>query len=412
MPHPCFPPFTPPRKPRRRVLRTADLVRSFGAAAQPDIVAARRLLHRFPEVSGQEADTQKLLCEQLDELGIPYRKLGNNGIIATIAGTAPGAYNDADGAPVRPRRLARRHGRAARRRADGPSLRLGEPWRHARVRPRLRTSPCCSALRASLNDDAADAAAVARYASSSSPPRRSPSVRACHDSRPARSRAWTAYLRRAYLERGGRRHRCPARLGSAWPIPIGSASTSTAFRRPWLHAAQGRGCRRGGLPSWSRRYSDRWSAATSRRSSPLVVTVGEIHGGQARNIMAGSARASPARCARGPRACAQMVPERLEHLVSRIAHGVRRRRRSFTYRAGQRRPCQRPHVSAARAAPARWSTALRRAGALADYRGHACGRGLQPSTFKHRARACSAFVGRQQPPGGGRPSAAQLPLHR
>ncbi len=75
---------------------TADLVRSLGAAAQPDIVAARRLLHRFPEVSGQEANTQKLLCEQLDELGIPYRKLDNNGIIATIAGTAPGAY-DADG---------------------------------------------------------------------------------------------------------------------------------------------------------------------------------------------------------------------------------------------------------------------------------------------------------------------------
>ena len=79
---------------------TADLVRSLGAAAQPDIVAARRLLHRFPEVSGYEANTQKLLCEQLDELGIPYRKLDNNGIIATIAGTAPGAY-DADGAPVR-----------------------------------------------------------------------------------------------------------------------------------------------------------------------------------------------------------------------------------------------------------------------------------------------------------------------
>ena len=79
---------------------TADLVRSLGAAAQPDIVAARRLLHRFPEVSGHEVNTQKLLCEQLDELGIPYRKLDNNGIIATIAGTAPGAY-DADGAPVR-----------------------------------------------------------------------------------------------------------------------------------------------------------------------------------------------------------------------------------------------------------------------------------------------------------------------
>ena len=79
---------------------TANLVRGLGNAAQPDIVAARRLLHRFPEVSGHEVNTQKLLCQQLDDLGVPYQKLENNGIIATIAGTAPGAY-DADGVPAR-----------------------------------------------------------------------------------------------------------------------------------------------------------------------------------------------------------------------------------------------------------------------------------------------------------------------
>ena len=111
---------------------TADLVRSLGAAAQPDIVAARRLLHRFPEVSGHEANTQKLLCEQLDELGIPYRKLDNNGIIATIAGTAPGAY-DADGAPVR--RVALR--------ADMDAL--PSPSRRAFPSPRRTLASCTRA---------------------------------------------------------------------------------------------------------------------------------------------------------------------------------------------------------------------------------------------------------------------------
>ena len=151
---------------------TADLVRGLGAAAQPDIVAARRLLHRFPEVSGHESNTQKLLCEQLDELGIPYRKLDNNGIIATIAGTAPGAY-DADGAPTR--RVALR--------ADMDALpvteQTGLPFAsentgvmHAcghDAHMAMSSAPCASCATPPIRW-------WARSASSSSPPRRSPSA--------------------------------------------------------------------------------------------------------------------------------------------------------------------------------------------------------------------------------------------
>ena len=79
---------------------SASRVRALGEAAAPAIVEARRAFHRHPELSGHELHTCEMLCEQLDDLGIPYRRVANNGILATIAGTAPGAYDEAG----RPRR--------------------------------------------------------------------------------------------------------------------------------------------------------------------------------------------------------------------------------------------------------------------------------------------------------------------
>ncbi len=79
---------------------SASRVRALGEAAAPAIVSARRAFHRRPELSGHEAHTCEMLCEHLDELGIPYRRVANNGILATIAGTAPDAY-DAAGRPRR-----------------------------------------------------------------------------------------------------------------------------------------------------------------------------------------------------------------------------------------------------------------------------------------------------------------------
>ena len=217
---------------------TADLVRSLGAAAQPDIVAARRLLHRFPEVSGQEANTQKLLCEQLDELGIPYRKLDNNGIIATIAGTAPGAY-DADGAPVR--RVALR--------ADMDALPVAEqtglPF--ASENPGIMHACGHDAHMAMM----LGAVRILRDAADSL----TGEVRIIFQ--PAEEISIGALsmieagalegvdLRRAYLERGARRHR----VLRAWAAHGQYRLVPHRHRRrfgAWLHAAQGRGCRGGG----------------------------------------------------------------------------------------------------------------------------------------------------------------------
>ena len=80
--------------------KTAGQVRDAARAAEPGIIEWRRLFHRHPELSGHESHTQDMICAELDALGVAYRRLGNNGIVATIRGTAPGAY-DADGVPAR-----------------------------------------------------------------------------------------------------------------------------------------------------------------------------------------------------------------------------------------------------------------------------------------------------------------------
>lgn len=67
---------------------------------EPYIVSQRRYFHAHPELSKQEFATSDALAAELDRLGIEYRRPGKLGIIATIRGTAPGAY-DADGKPHR-----------------------------------------------------------------------------------------------------------------------------------------------------------------------------------------------------------------------------------------------------------------------------------------------------------------------
>ncbi len=79
---------------------TARRVRALGEEAAPALIEARRAFHRFPELSGNESHTCEMLCAHLDELGVPYKRVAKNGILATIAGTAPGAYDKAG----RPRR--------------------------------------------------------------------------------------------------------------------------------------------------------------------------------------------------------------------------------------------------------------------------------------------------------------------
>ena len=60
------------------------------------IIGIRRTLHKHPELSGQEFQTQQLIRSELDKLGIPHRTLHETDILAEIAGlrTRPGETTD------------------------------------------------------------------------------------------------------------------------------------------------------------------------------------------------------------------------------------------------------------------------------------------------------------------------------
>lgn len=71
-----------------------------GRQLEPEIIGYRRFFHAHPELSNREFATQQRICDELDALGVPYRKAAGTGVIATIAGQAKGAYDD-EGRPVR-----------------------------------------------------------------------------------------------------------------------------------------------------------------------------------------------------------------------------------------------------------------------------------------------------------------------
>lgn len=54
------------------------------------IINFRRSLHKEPELSSQEFKTQEKIKVELDKLGIPYCKVGNTSLIATLKGARSG----------------------------------------------------------------------------------------------------------------------------------------------------------------------------------------------------------------------------------------------------------------------------------------------------------------------------------
>jgi len=74
-------------------------IKEYGAELEQQIIADRRYLHSNPELSLKEYNTQKFICDRLDQLGIPYTLMAGTGVVGTIRGEAPGAY-DAQGNPA------------------------------------------------------------------------------------------------------------------------------------------------------------------------------------------------------------------------------------------------------------------------------------------------------------------------
>jgi amidohydrolase len=73
-------------------------------AIESYILDFRRSLHKEPELSGQEYKTQAKIMAELDKLGIPYRKVGNTSLIATLKGAKEGKTlvlrGDIDALPI------------------------------------------------------------------------------------------------------------------------------------------------------------------------------------------------------------------------------------------------------------------------------------------------------------------------
>lgn len=70
-----------------------SLIQTMAAEIEPYVIEKRRYFHAHPELSAHEVETTKALATELDEMGIPYTQPGETGLIATIRGEAPGAYS-------------------------------------------------------------------------------------------------------------------------------------------------------------------------------------------------------------------------------------------------------------------------------------------------------------------------------
>lgn len=80
--------------------QVTERIKEIAAATEDTIIADRRYFHAHPELSGKEVSTAGTICARLARMGIPYERVAKTGVIATIAGTADDAY-DAEGAPRR-----------------------------------------------------------------------------------------------------------------------------------------------------------------------------------------------------------------------------------------------------------------------------------------------------------------------
>lgn len=67
-----------------------EAIKAYITKHEEELIATRRKLHSEPELSWEEENTTAFICEQLDELGISYRRTKPTGVIAEIKGSKQG----------------------------------------------------------------------------------------------------------------------------------------------------------------------------------------------------------------------------------------------------------------------------------------------------------------------------------
>ncbi|WP_288285529.1 amidohydrolase [uncultured Senegalimassilia sp.] len=293
--------------------KTVQQVRALGTAAEADVIAARRLFHRFPETSGNEENTQQLLSKQLSDLGIEHTCLENHGIIATIRGTAPGAYGS-DGTPAH--RVALR--------ADMDALPVTEDTGAAFASENPGVMHACGhdahmammlgAVRI-LRDVADQLVGEVRIIF-----------------QPAEEISIGAL---SMIEAGALEGVDAIYGAHIWSeVPAGTVSCAPGQRMAntdWFHIEIEGVSAHGSMPHKGvdavvvgAEMVMALQVLVSRDVSPfepVVVTVGEFHGGEARNVMAGHATLTGTVRTWSEQMRAE-VPDRLERIVSRSAHAL------------------------------------------------------------------------------------------
>ena len=273
-----------------------ERIRALGAEYEQQIIAWRRHFHRHPELSGKEFATSNFICAELDVLGVPYRRVQGQrpypapggrteyfgtGIGATIAGEAPGAY-DASGNPVR--RIALRTDIDAlpiRERTDFDFISQNEGVMHAcghdcHMAMMLGTMHMLMELRGQLRGEVRVLFQPAEEISAGSEDMICAGVLDGVDAIYG-SHIWSEVPTGIFSCEAG------PRMGNTdwFRIDIEGVSAHGSMPHKGVDAIV-----------IAAEIVASLQLLVSRRTSPFepaVVTVGEIHGGTARNIMAGSA---------------------------------------------------------------------------------------------------------------------------
>lgn len=66
-----------------------EKIQELSANIFDDVVANRRHLHSHPELSFHEVETSAFVAKKLDELGLQYQRMADNGLVALIKGQKP-----------------------------------------------------------------------------------------------------------------------------------------------------------------------------------------------------------------------------------------------------------------------------------------------------------------------------------
>src|SRR4026207_712672 len=66
-----------------------DEIKQLAKEIHDDVIENRRHLHAHPELSFCEHETSSFIKVQLDEMEIPWKTMGNTGVVALLKGEKP-----------------------------------------------------------------------------------------------------------------------------------------------------------------------------------------------------------------------------------------------------------------------------------------------------------------------------------